>query len=753
MPVERHHILITGLVQGVGFRPHVYRTACSLKLSGWVQNTPLGVLIEIQGQYAPAFLEDLTSSLPPLAKIDTIQTEKISLTHNENNFQIIASEPGIARTMIAADTCICNDCLKELFDPQSRYYHYPFLNCTHCGPRLTITRNLPYDRKQTSMDQFPLCAECHNDYLDPTNRRYHAEPSACVNCGPQLSLPVETIAQTIAAGKIIALKGLGGYQLLCDARNETAVLTLRQRKNREAKPFALMVANTKSAASIVELDNYAEQLLMSAARPIVLLKQRDETLPATIAPGLSHLGLMLPSTPLHYLLFNAMLNFPKENDWLEQANTICLIATSANLAGDPLIIDDETAQQELSDIADLVVSYNRHIVTRADDSVIRVINNSPIFIRRARGFVPERIKLPYPIPSTLALGAHLKNTFCITRDDEAFVSQHIGSLTNKSSIEFFHESLTHWLNFLDVKIERIACDLHPNFYTSQLANEYDVPVITVQHHHAHLAAVAAEQHILQPALGLALDGYGYGTDQGAWGGELLFIENSNVQRLGSFLPIPQPSGETAAREPWRMAASILHLLEMNDQITKRFPNMPQAALLADLLKTKLDLPLTSSCGRLFDAASALLGITTISQYEDQAAQRLESLVTQIEVLPNGWYVDNDQFSLLPTFAHLLNVDPVKGANLFHGTLAVGLAEWILTATKRVNTDVVLLSGGCFLNKVLSEELTKRLVKNGLNVYLPQRVPPNDGGLSLGQAWVAGMSTAHKEPSPVRGRGD
>lgn len=739
MIVERLHLLITGLVQGVGFRPHVYRSACLLELTGWVQNTPRGVVVEIQGQSVHAFIEKLTSSLPPLAKIDTIQTEKIALTKHETHFQIIASELGAARTLIAADTCVCHACLNELFDPTSRYYHYPFLNCTHCGPRLTITRRLPYDRMQTSMDEFPLCSECHADYSDPSNRRYHAQPTACNTCGPQLSLSIDTIATALAEGKIVALKGLGGYQLLCDARNEIAILTLRQRKNRDAKPFALMVANSEHAAHIVDVDCYAEQLLLSPARPIVLLKQRDETLPQTIAPGLSHLGIMLPSTPLHYLLFNALLNLPQAPKPPNGLPTI-LIATSANLTGNPLIIDDETAHRELSSVADIVVSYNRCIITRADDSVIRVINKSPVFIRRARGFVPERIKLPYSIPSTLALGAHLKNTFCITRGDEAFVSQHIGSLTNSATIDFFHESLTHWLRFLDVNLERIACDLHPDFYTSQLAYDYGLPVIPIQHHHAHIAAVAAEHHILKPALGLALDGYGYGTDAGAWGGELLVLDNTNVQRLGSLLPLPLPGGDVATREPWRMAASILHLLGMNDQIVKRFPDMPQAPLLASLFKTQLPMPSTSSCGRWFDAASALLGINTVSQYEGQAAQCLESLVTQIEVLPQGWYVDNNQLNLLPLFTHLLDVNPVKGANLFHGTLAAGLAEWILAASKQVSTDVVLLSGGCFLNKVLTEELTKGLAQGGLKVYLPHRLPPNDGGLSLGQAWVAGMST-------------
>ncbi len=735
--MERLQILITGQVQGVGFRPHVYHVAKELNLTGWVQNNALGVLIEIQGPSASSFLSQFTIFLPPLAKIDKIQTKKIALINHETTFQIVTSKPGVAFAMISPDTSICNDCLKELFDRQSRYYRYPFLNCSHCGPRLTITRNLPYDRDQTSMDEFPLCIECYNDYSDPTNRRYHAQPTACIHCGPQLSLPIEAISQILLEGKILALKGLGGYQLLCDARNEAAILTLRQRKNREAKPFALMVANSQSAEGIVEMDSYAHGLLRSQVRPIVLLKKGAKRLPHAIAPGLSHLGIMLPSTPLHFLLFHAFAGYPECCDWLEQIQSTILVVTSANLNGNPLIIDDEKAHAELASIADRVVSHNRHIVTRVDDSVVRIINDSPVFIRRARGYVPERIKLPYPIPSTLALGSHLKNTFCITRGDEAFVSQHIGSLTNKATIEFFQESLTHWMSFLDVKIERIAHDLHPDFYTTRFAEEYNLPIIGVQHHHAHLASVAAEHHILKPALGLVLDGYGYGIDGEAWGGELLLVDKGNFQRLSSLLPIPQPSGEIAVLEPWRMAASILHLLGMNEHIVKQFPDKPQASLLANLFNSKIPIPLTSSCGRLFDAASALLGINTISHYEGQAAQQLESLVTKVEVLAHGWCFANNQLSFLPTFGHLLNVNPVRGANLFHGTLIAGLAKWLLSWAKNVSSQIILLSGGCFLNKVLSEGLSKQLTKGGLNVYLPHRLPPNDGGISLGQAWVAG----------------
>ncbi|OGV40728.1 MAG: carbamoyltransferase HypF [Legionellales bacterium RIFCSPHIGHO2_12_FULL_42_9] len=725
--MERLQIVITGLVQSVGFRPHVYQVANLLGLTGWVQNNPSGVLIEVQGISTITFLPRLTESLPSLARIDDIKTKNIPLYNNEKNFKIIPSKLGESRTMISPDVSICSDCLHELFDSQSRYYQYPFLNCTQCGPRLTITRNLPYDRDKTSMDVFPLCIACRNDYQDPGNRRYHAQPTACAKCGPQLSSSIDVIAQAIIDGQIIALKGLGGYQLICDARNETAIDILRQRKHRKAKPFALMVAHLRDVESIAEVDNDEQELLMSVARPIVLLKQRDFTLPQSIAPNLSHLGIMLPSTPLHYLLFDA----------LENTQSSILVVTSANLGGEPLIIDDIDAKEKLTSIADLIISYNRQIVTRADDSVMRMMNHSPMFIRRARGFVPQRIKLPYSIPPTLALGGHLKNTFCITRDDEAFVSQHIGSLTNKPTIEFFHESLTHWMQFLDVKIERIACDLHPDFYTTQLAHDYNLPVVTVQHHHAHLASVASEHHILQPALGLALDGYGYGLDGNAWGGELLLFDKTYFQKLGSFLPLPAPGGDIVAREPWRMAASVLQQLNLNHRIVEKFSSQPQAPLLAHLLKTNRSMPLTSSCGRLFDAASALLGINPISTYEGQAALQLESLVTELEVLPNGWYVEEGQFNLLPTFHHLLNINPIMGANVFHGTMIAGLTDWLAEAATNLSTDIIVLSGGCFLNKVLTDGLYHGLHQRGFKVYLPKQLPPNDGGLSLGQAWITG----------------
>lgn len=739
MELERLQIIVKGQVQGVGFRPHVYRIASQLGLTGWVQNNSLGVLIEVQGKCVDQFILQLKINLPPLAKINNLHTKKISLRHQETSFEIIKSEKGKMSTIISPDTCICVDCLSELFDPLSRYYRYPFLNCTHCGPRLSITRQLPYDRCQTSMDNFPFCKNCAEDYLNPLNRRYHAQPTACAKCGPQLSSTIEEIVARIKRGEIIALKGLGGYQLICDAQNETAISKLRAQKNRDAKPFALMVANILSAKNIVEINEQTEELLTSSSRPIVLLRKNNNGLLLdAIAPGLSHFGIMLPSTALHYMIFNAFVEFPNGLNWLNEMQSTILIVTSANSGGEPLVIDDDNAHQELATIADKIILYNRQIINRLDDSVMRIINNKPLFIRRARGYVPTPIQLPHTIPCTLAVGGHLKNTFCITRNDEAFVSQHIGSLNNKATIDFFHESLNYLLKFLDVIPERVAHDLHPDFYTTQFVENYGIPAYAIQHHHAHLASVAAEHHIQKPVLGLALDGYGYGIDAQSWGGELLLLDNTNFHHIGCFYPLQQPGGDIAAREPWRMAASVLHLLGRGEEIKKRFADQSQAELIHYLLNKNINSSKTSSCGRLFDAVSALLYVQKISQYEGQAAMRLESLVTQPHIIPNGWHITEKYFDMRPTLEHLLDInDPVIGANLFHGTLIAGLAEWIKKTVLETKIDTVLFSGGCFLNKILAEGLIDSLTQSGINSVLPFHLPPNDGGISLGQAWIAG----------------
>ncbi|AMP90981.2 carbamoyltransferase HypF [Legionella pneumophila] len=739
MALERVQISIQGLVQGVGFRPCVYKLAKQMELTGFVQNNASGVLIEIQGQYLSQFIPKLRDQLPPLATIHNVEFISLPVISNETAFEILDSQQGKANTAITPDVCICSECLSELFDPQSRYYRYPFLNCTHCGPRFTITRNLPYDRCQTSMSQFRLCQWCQSDYLNPDNRRYHAQPTACGHCGPQLSVSVDEITQRIGEGEIIALKGLGGYQFICDARNEETISKLRLRKNRETKPFALMVANVKSAERIAEVSSQARLVLESRERPIVLLRKKGAFLPDGIAPGLNHLGIMLPSTPLHYLLFNSFLGNPDYCQWLDEYHPMVLVVTSANIGGEPLIIDDKKAEQGLLAIADKIVSHDREIITRADDSVVHMVNEAPRLIRRARGYVPIPLKLPYEIPPTLALGGHLKNTFCITRGNEAFVSQHIGSLNNKATIEYFHESLHHLLKFLAVKPEKIACDWHPDFYTSRLAQEYGLPFYGVQHHHAHLASVAAEYGIQEPVLGLVLDGYGFGSNSESWGGELLLLEKATFKRIGHFFPILQPGGELAAREPWRMAAGILYTLGRGDEIPQRFKEQTQAPYLLQLLEKKIHCPLTTSCGRLFDAVSALLGVESLSRFEGHAAMRLESMVTHPQILNKGWVINDNVFDMRPALRFLANTKEQQlGANLFHGTLIAGLSEWITGICREKGMRMLLLSGGCFLNQVLAEGLVHSLIKSGINPLLPQLLPPNDGGIALGQAWIVGI---------------
>lgn len=735
LPVQRWRLRVRGSVQGVGFRPFVYRLATGLGLTGWVHNDGGGVVIEIQGTILAEFVAALRERLPVLAQIqalDILLTEPVL----ETGFEVRSSTRGTVSTLITPDQAVCADCLEELFDPADRRYAYPFINCTNCGPRYTLTHCLPYDRANTSMAAFVLCVDCAREYQDPKDRRFHAEPTACPDCGPNLDLSIAKIVERIRVGEILAIKGLGGYHLVCDARNQTAVARLRRSKQRDYKPFAVMAANIASVQQLAYCNAQVVALLMDSARPIVVLESHNKALPAELAPQLPWLGVMLPYTPIHYLLFHEAAGRPTGTQWLQQTQDLVLVMTSANPGGKPLVISNLEAQRQLAGIADSIVTHDRDIVIRADDSVARVIDGAPLFIRRARGQVPTPIRLAEEVPPVLAVGGQLKNTICITRGAEAFVSQHIGDLDNLETIEFFEDTVAHLLSLLDVTPQLVAHDLHADFHSTRFARSLGIPAVAVQHHHAHIAAVAAEHGFTEPVLGLALDGFGLGTDQTNWGGELLWVNRATWQRWGHLTSLPQPGGDVAARQPWRMAAAALHQLGQSEDIGQRFADQPGSTLLAAMLKARVNSPPTSSCGRWFDAACGILGIVPLADYEGQAPMVLEGMVTQPEVVADGWRLEQGRLDLSPLLVALLDCSPQQGANRFHGTLIAALTEWVSVAAAQTGIRHIMLGGGCFLNAVLTRGLIKSLTAAGLQPKLPRCLPPNDGGLSLGQCWIA-----------------
>ncbi|MDX3970678.1 MAG: carbamoyltransferase HypF [Bradyrhizobium sp.] len=729
---RRLRLHVRGAVQGVGFRPYVYGLATRYRLGGFVANDSHGVVIEVEGERTSDFVAALPLEKPPLARIDEISVQPVGAEASEG-FYIRRSEQGRVSTRIVADAATCEECLRELFDPASRFYRYPFVNCTHCGPRYTIAERLPYDRSTTAMKRFAMCEACAGDYADPDSRRFHAEAIACPRCGPRLSHAIEDIAAAIAAGSIVAVKGLGGYQLVCDARDEAAVQRLRQRKQRDRKPFAVMVGSTDAVADIADAGSAERVLLETLPRPIVLMMSRHRLAPA-IAPELSRIGVMLPVAPIHHLIFE-VLNTTHQRP----GESWAIVATSANPGGEPLLIDDREAELRLAGIADLVVTHDRDIVTRADDSVAMVVAGRTQFIRRARGYVPEPVRLARPVQPILAVGGALKSTVTVMRGNEAFVSQHIGDLDTAEGVRFFEETVSHLLSTLDVEPVVVAHDLHPNMASTRFAEASGRRLIAVQHHHAHAASVMAEHGIAGLALALVLDGFGQGSDGGNWGGELLLCEGATFRRLGHLAPMKMAGGDRAAREPWRMAASALHGLSRGNAIATRFTAQPQAARLHALLDQP-DVPVTTSAGRLFDAAAGLLGLCQVQSYEGEAAMKLEAWVRAPRSMKDGWSIEGGELSLFPLLARLAaeDIDPVEGAGLFHGTLAAACVDWIGRAARETGVTAVALSGGCFLNAILSSEIERGCIAAGLLPLLPRQMPPNDGGLSLGQAWIAAL---------------
>ena len=732
MPIKRVRVRVRGAVQGVGFRPFVNALASRFILNGWVLNDSDGVVLEVEGAGVDtdAFLPALRSDAPPLSRIDEVISEEVKAT-GETGFHILVSQGGAVSTSIPADAAVCDACLDELFDPTDRHHLYPFINCTHCGPRYTITRHLPYDRPQTSMAGFTMCADCADEYKDPGDRRFHAQPVACPACGPKLSMSIGEIVSRLKDGEILAIKGLGGFHIVCNARNKDAVARLRDRKNREEKPLAVMASSLAALKTIAEIDDVAERVLSSIARPILVLPKREDAgLAPSIAPGLGEVGVMLPYTPIHHLLFH------------EGPDDFALVMTSANPGGEPLVIGNDEAARRLDGIVDAIVTHDRDIVVRTDDSVQRMIGGAPTFIRRARGYVPVPIKLAREVPPGIALGGHLKSTVCVTRGREAFVSQHIGDLDTLESLQFFEETVAHLLSITDVTPQWVAHDLHPDFHSTrfalELATEHTIPAIAVQHHHAHVAAVVAEHGLQGPVLGLALDGFGLGEGDGShnWGGEALVVDRGDYQRVGHLVPLPMPGGEAAFRAPWRIGAAVLHQLGRGHENAERYGELGDMGLLTQMLDRGLNVQPSTSCGRLFDAAAGLLKVQPTASFEGQAPMKLEALVSKPQVLSGGWRIDHGVLDLSVLLAQIADLEPVAGANLFHGTLIAALAEWVETLARVKDISQIALSGGCMMNRVLAEGLERRLRDLGLSLFKPQALPPNDGGLSLGQAWTA-----------------
>lgn len=731
-------------MQGVGFRPFVYRLASELGLSGSVHNTPAGVELELQGsaEQLTAFGCRLQTELPPLADITSLESHDIPAIHNESDFVILPSSDGRREPQIAPDSALCTDCLRELFDPSDRRYGHPFITCTNCGPRWTIVTGIPYDRPLTTMAGFALCPACEAEYRNPLDRRFHAQPIACPKCGPRLSLiphHPDPLAQAIALlkqGQIVAIKGLGGYHLGVDACNSGAVQRLRLRKRRDEKPFAVMVADLDTARQLAELTEMEERLLVAPETPIVIVRaSQDSPVTVSVAPGSGWIGLMLAYTPLHRLLFAG-------------TGLMALVMTSANASDEPMLIDDQEATEKLACIADALLVHNRPIHVRTDDSVVRVFQGQPLFYRRSRGYVPRPVKLPFHAASILAVGAELKNTVCLTRENHAFVSQHIGDLQHEASLDTFQQTIRHLANIMEIRPELVVCDQHPDYLSTQYAEQSGLPVLKVQHHHAHMASCMAENGLDGELIGVIFDGTGLGDDGTIWGGEFLVGGYAAVRRAGHLKPVRLPGGDLAAREPWRMALAWL-FDALGEQVWS-LTGMPQLSqsgrhLLEVMLARGLNSPVTTSVGRLFDAAAFLTGAATRNSFDGQAGMVLECLaesVGEARPLPyrflSGAPFQLDCTPMLTEFVDRLTTGetPTALAWGFHAGLAAAVAEGCAVLRAATGLQRVVLSGGVFQNRLLSELVYTLLQQAGFTVFSHRLVPPNDGGIALGQAAIA-----------------
>jgi hydrogenase maturation protein HypF len=763
--INLSRISVRGVVQGVGFRPFVYQLAKRYNLRGWVCNTSEDVKIEVEGEAKDIdlFVKDLREKAPPMSRIEDLKVYPVKPQHYDA-FEIRESVAEAGKyQLISPDIATCPDCLKEIFDPADRRYHYPFTNCTNCGPRFTIIKDIPYDRPNTTMRSFKMCPACRKEYDAPLNRRFHAQPNACPVCGPKLELlnpqgkkiacddVIQKAAELLKEGKIVAIKGLGGFLLACDATSDKAVNRLRQRKNRPAKPLAVMVADINEAKKHSVVNEAEEKLLKSSGSPIVLLKWKpDSSISLVVAPGLKYLGLMLPYTPLHHLLMH-QLGLP-------------LVMTSGNISEEPIAKDNDEALKRLGNIADYFLVHDRDIYARYDDSVMLVEQNTPRFSRRARGYAPYPIHLPYQSKQILGCGVEEKNTFCLTRDNYAFVSQHIGDMENMETLEHYVNTIGLYQKLFRIKPEIVACDMHPEYlptkYAKELAKKSKLKLLPVQHHHAHIASCLADNGVTGPVIGAALDGTGYGTDGNIWGGEFMVADYKDFKRVAHLEYLPLPGGALAIKKPYRTA--IGYLLALDIGLDKKLPILKQVdageiSIIKNQIKQNINVPLTSSMGRLFDAVAALTGIRGIIEYEAQAAIDLEMLAGEAPD-ETGYYpfsfAEKDGITVIK-IRDLLNaiVLDIKDhgrqsiiAARFHNTIVRMILETCLIIAKETGIKRAALSGGVFQNRLLVRKTVPLLESKGFTVYTHRQVPCNDGGISLGQVVVANHSTrtAHGE---------
>lgn len=739
-----YRIHVTGLVQGVGFRPFIYRIAHTNHINGQVENNIRGVIIDAEGTNTnlDRFIEDITQKAPPASGIENIDVNEIAVRHF-NDFAIkksTDSPEGI--TEISPDIAVCEDCLEDM-KTQPHRIGYPFTNCTNCGPRFTIIKDLPYDRDKTTMDVFEMCDRCREEYSDVLDRRFHAQPVACNDCGPEYRLSIdgmiykefkeilEKTVELVESGKIIAVKGLGGFHLMCDAMNENAVSAMRERKLREGKPFAVMFRDVEKLEQFAELSDAEKSWLESWRRPIVLLSTKKEVAPS-VNNGFHRMGVMLPYMPFHHLL-------------MDNLSTPAIVLTSGNISDEPIILDNEEAREKLDTIADAFLDYNREIYNRTDDSVSFVVNDQPSLIRRSRGFVPTPIRTKLKVDGIFAAGAELVNCFAVGKEKLAILSQHIGDLKNYETYRFYEETVDKFRRLFRVKPELAAVDLHPDYFSTRFAKELGIETVEVQHHFAHIASCMTEHGLDEPVIGVSMDGTGLGDDGHIWGGEFLICDLRNYKRATHFDYVPLPGGDKVTKEPWRTALSYLHhtfgddCLKLELDFMKAIPEQ-KSWLVLEAIQKNINAPLSSSCGRLFDAVSAMINLCTVSKFHAEAPMRLESIADVYCAEGYGFNIA-DTISFRPMIEEIMldlrnMTEPSIIASRFHRTMVDVIVQTVQKISRDTGIKKVVFSGGSFQNAILLGRSERFLLDKGFKVFTHRQVPANDGGIVLGQLAVA-----------------